>query len=313
MIVRRAKWLVPIGIALVLAIFLWPKPGPYEADLFVPLDITGLSNGLTLRKMPVKGIEIRIRGPEKPVRNLMGQTLSYRLDLSGRDAGVHSMAVRPERFGLSREIEILHAHPDPLIFRIEPEITKTVPVRVAIDGTPASGFYIAEIRPRPASVVLRGAKSSLGPVEVVTTKPIDVNGLHESFKKEVALDLVEGVVPVAPGGVILAEVGIGEKEARRTFSRVTVSGKNARYRFAITPPSINITVKGPVSTLTKIETEGIEVYVDLQGLAPGVYPRRAVIALPVEVTLLQAEPEIFTVTIQQQALPKADVSVNPSD
>jgi len=113
--------------------------------------------------------------------------------------------------------------------------------------------------------------------------------------------------------VIVAEVGIGEKEARRTFSRVPVSGKNARYRFAITPPSISITVKGPVSALTKIETEGVEVYVDLQGLAPGVYPRRAVIALPVEATLLQAEPEIFTVTIQQQALPKADVSANPSD
>lgn len=312
-IAKRAKWLVPMCIALVLAIFLWPKPGPYESDLFVPLDIAGLAEGLTLHEMPVKGLEIRIRGPEKLVRNLMGQTLSYRLDLSGMNTGVHAVPIRPERFGLSREIGILHTHPDPLIFRIEPEITKEVPVQVAIQGTPASGFYVADIRPYPASVVLRGAESSLDPVKVVVTKPIDVSGLHESFKKEVALDLLEGVVPVAPGGVIVAELTLGERETRRTFSGVPVTGKNARYRFAVTPPSIDITVNGPVRAVTKLENEGIEAYVDLQGLTPGVYPRRAVIVLPVEATLVQAEPEIFTVTIQPRALPRADVPVNPSE
>jgi hypothetical protein len=312
MVLKKAKWLVPLSVAIALVLFLWPKSGPYEADIFVPLDITALPAGLALKEMPPHGVEIRVRGPEKAVRHLLGQPLAYRLDLSGTSEGVTSIPIRPERFGLPREVAILHAHPDPLIFSIEREINKEVAVVVTVTGSPAPGFYVAGLRPIPSTVVLRGPKNGLDPVETARTKPIDVSGFHESTKKEVALDLIEGVVPVGPGTVILAELTIAEKEATRTFAQIPVTGKNARYRFTITPPQIGIEVKAPVNTLKKLETDGIEVYVDLQGLTPGVYPRRAVIALPVDATLMQAKPEIFTVKIQPRALSKTADSADPN-
>ncbi|MBW2043219.1 MAG: hypothetical protein JRI76_14525, partial [Deltaproteobacteria bacterium] len=72
----------------------------------------------------------------------------------------------------------------------------------------------------------------------------------------------------------------------------------SRYRYHITPPTIDIEVKGPVRVLdTLVKDGGIKVYMDLKDLAPGVYPRRAVLALPPEAVLVSTSPEIFTVTV----------------
>ena len=114
-----AKWLVPLCLVAALVFFLWPKPGPYETDIFVPLEITALPEGLTLAAMPLKGVEIRVRGPEKVVRNLPRETLAYRLDLKGAAAGVKTVSMRAESFGLPPDVTILHAHPYPLILKIE--------------------------------------------------------------------------------------------------------------------------------------------------------------------------------------------------
>lgn len=294
------KWIVSLFIAGVLAAMLWPKPEPYETDIFVPVDISVLPEGLALTGIPLEGVEIRVRGPEKMVRSLSDRQLQYRLDLSGVAAGIQSIPVSPERLGLPREIAILHVHPDPLILRVEKEVSKEVPVRVMVSGEPASGFFLADTRPIPSSAVLKGPESRIDTVKEVRTKPIDITGAHQSMKEEVALDLMEGVQAVTPGGVILAEVTLAEQFATRTFPAVPLIGKNCPHRFTITPSQIEIEIKGPVNTLEKLQAKGIEVYVDLEGLSPGVYPRRAVIALPVETTLLKATPEIFGVEIETE-------------
>jgi YbbR domain-containing protein len=47
-------------------------------------------------------------------------------------------------------------------------------------------------------------------------------------------------------------------------------------------------------------TNGVQVYVDLKGLKPGIYNKRATITLPVKTTLIDATPEIFKVKIINQ-------------
>ena len=47
-------------------------------------------------------------------------------------------------------------------------------------------------------------------------------------------------------------------------------------------------------------SNGVQVYVDLKGLKPGVYKKRATITLPVKTTLIDAKPEIFKVKIMDQ-------------
>ena len=91
---------------------------------------------------------------------------------------------------------------------------------------------------------------------------------------------------------------IKEKIVTRKFKDIPVKGKHTPYAFSISPPVIAIEVKGPVNILEKLLTEkSINVMVDLKDLKPGVFVRRAAITLPVNATLVSANPEIFTVKI----------------
>jgi YbbR domain-containing protein len=132
----------------------------------------------------------------------------------------------------------------------------------------------------------------------ILTKPVDLNGLSESFKKEIALDLAEEIEAIAPAKIVQAEILIAEAIAIRNYNDISVIGKGTPYTYEITPPKINIKVRGPLNVLEKLDAEnGIEVYVELKGLAPGMYVRRATITLPVKTALIGVKPEIFTVNI----------------
>jgi len=148
------------------------------------------------------------------------------------------------------------------------------------------------------SSVLQGPQNILGPMEKILTKPIDIKGVSESFKKEIALDLGEDLEVISASKVVFAEISIEEKIAAKLYHDIPVEGRDTQYQYNVSPPGVNIEVKGPVNVLEKLYTEkGIKVYVDLKGLKPGMYVRRASIALPLKTTLVGAEPEIFTVNI----------------
>ena len=57
-------------------------------------------------------------------------------------------------------------------------------------------------------------------------------------------------------------------------------------------------IRGPVNTIKRLaQGNGIRVYVDLKGLKPGMYIHPAVIDPPLNTTLLEAKPEVFTVQL----------------
>jgi YbbR domain-containing protein len=277
---------------------LWPGEALIETSLFIPVVAENLPSGLTFSSPPEKGFEVRIRGPKQLVEKLPETKISYRLDLSDAGLGAKSMPINPSRIPLSEDIEIIRINPSYILVRIENEMEKKVPVVVSVSGKPASGFFVSNTVCDPKWVVLRGPKSILDPVDKMMTKPIDVGGTSESFKKEITLDLKEELTALSTQGIILAKIFIEEKVVTKKFENLPVAGTDCRYSYKIAPPVISIDVKGPVTIIEKLSTEnGIAVYVDLKSLEPGVYVRCASITLPNETTLTGVDPEIFTVKI----------------
>jgi len=280
---------------------LWPDSTVHETDLFIPVDLVKIPEGLTIVGPPLKGLEIRIRAPKSVIKTVSDLKLRYPVDLSGINVGVNTFPIDKDRIPLPKEILIMRINPSFLSVRVENEIKKDVPVMISFSEKPAPGFFVADAVAKPSSVVLRGPESVLGPIEMVLTQPINVKGLSESFKKEIALDLAEDLDIISPFKIILAEIFIEEKIVTRMFNNILVEGKDTPYKYSITPPSINIEVKGPVNILEKLQTEnGLKVYVDLKALTPGVYVRRAAISLPVKTTLVNASPAIFTVKLENR-------------
>lgn len=266
----------------------------------MPVEYAQPASGLTIVGPVVKGVEVRIQGSAADVEKLSGQSLSYAPDLSGLSVGVQTLPVLKERIPLPAGVSMIGVKPESLTLRVEKEIVKEVPVEIVLTGKPALGYGITGFVSRPLSAVLRGPESHLGQRIKIPTKPIDITGLSETFRKETTLDLPEGLNVVSGSKIVTAEIFIEEKIETREFQDLVVEGKDASHAFSVTPAVVSIQVKGPINVLEKLQAEkGIGVYVDLKGLAPGVYVRRATITLPVNTTLVGVRPEIFTVKLRR--------------
>jgi YbbR domain-containing protein len=272
-----------------------------ETDIFIPIVSEKVPKGLIVTNMPFKGIEVRIRGLKSITRVLSDMKIRYTIDLSKVNIGINTIPIRKAWVPFPKGVSILKINPDVVTVKVEKEIKKNLPVRISLAGKPAKGFVVVSTKAEPASVMLRGSVDTLGPMDKVSTKHLDITGRSGSFKKKVALDLKESLKGVDSSEIILAHVVIRERVVDKIFNNVVIIGKQTPYVYRIAPPTITIKVKGPSNLIEKLsEDSGIQAYIDLDGLKPGVYKKRATITLPVKITLIDAKPEIFKINITNQ-------------
>ncbi|MGD9042204.1 MAG: CdaR family protein [Desulfobacterales bacterium] len=271
-----------------------------EADILVPIDPYRLPEGLTLVGPPLKEIEVRVRGAPSALEYLALNKPRYSLDLSSVAIGVESIPINADMLQMPDGVKITRVNPAYLTVRVDRQLKKQVPVMVSVSGKPAASFFIDDLLTNPSTVLLCGPETVLASIDAVLTKPIDVNGRAESFKKETALDLKAGVGVCASSGIVLAEIYLAEKEVTRRFTDILVEGQDTPFKFSISPPTITIEIKGPQKIVENLDPQkDIRVRVELKDLNPGVYVRRATITLPVKTSLVIVEPKLFTVKLSR--------------
>lgn len=285
---------------MLILMWMWPYTTMTETDIVVPIQFGKTAAGFTIAEADPKSIEVRVRGPEKILKTLSRHRLSYKLDLSQAGAGLLSYPVELNRIDLPRRVKIVTKKQAVVMVRIEMEITKQAAVKLVLSGKPAPGFAVADAVLRPQNVFLRGPASVLKDFVRVDSKPIDVSGLTESVKREIVLDLPTGVDVIYPSGIMRADVYVEPKTISKKFEGLSISGKNTPFQYSINPSQIDITVSGSMAKVQKLDPQkDIDIYVDLKDLKPGVYPRRATLNLPVDISLMDVKPELFTVKIEK--------------
>jgi YbbR-like protein len=269
-----------------------------ESQIKVPVIPHNLPPGTMVTGPPFQGIEIHVRGPAELLATLPNLKLQYILNLSAMDTGDHTIAIGIDQLNLPQGLSVVSIQPQSIQVHLETEVTKKVAVTVFFKGTPGSGYFVAQTNAIPSEVMLRGPEQILQNIEHVSTHPVDVSGVSESFKKEITLDLSKGLEVLTPKTPVLAEITISEEILIKHFPDIAVQGNESQHKYEITPAGISIDVKGPARLLESLSSSpDFRVYVDIKGLEPGVYVRRATLELPFETTLVSAVPEIFTVRI----------------
>jgi len=267
----------------------------------VPIKVEDLPRGTLLTSPLVQGIEIQVRGPAEIRDRLSNLNLQYRLDLSHLEPGSHTIPIQVQQLHLPLGLSIDNFQPQAIPIRLELEVRKEVPITVFYKGTPAPGYFVVQTVAVPNMVMLSGPKRELDKIESVSTHPIDVAGIADTFKKEITLALPENIKSIALSDPILVSVEISEEIQTQNFKGILVEILGSRDRCEINPAYISMDIKGPVKLLKGLTNHpDFRVSVDIRGLEPGVYVRRATIELPVGTTLIKVEPEIFTVTISDQ-------------
>jgi len=280
-----------------LGFFLWPD-SRFETEIFIPVEIVNLPHGLTITGLNVTGVEATVKGSETALKKVGPNQLRYSAYLADASAGEFHLPIQANNIELPHGLVITQIKPFFLTGAVVKIQSKTVRVNIKSEGKPAPGFEIAAFKAKPETIVLQGAQNSIINIESIPTKLIDINGRSETFRSETAIDISDYPNIIATPNVILAEIVVQEKNTTRIFKAISVEGKNGAYPFSITPGELDIEVKGTVNAINKLDLgNDLKIYVDLKGLKPGVYVRRAVITLPVQLMLVRVKPEVFTVKI----------------
>ncbi len=284
---------------------------PVETDLLIPLTFSSLPAGLVKTDSFPRNLEIRIKGPDNKVKELSNKNLSYPVDLyadlaydpagivSFIEPGFYSMPVIKDRIPLLPGVAITGITPSYITVQLNKESRIRLRVTVPYTGKPATGYVVHPASPHPAFVELTGADNEVVNLKKIETIPIDITGVTDDFKKKIPVNLDGSGKLTASPEIIVVAVHVSEEIITKRFTKIPLGIKNSVGNATIMPPDMEITIKGPANILNKTDIiNQIKIYIDLQGLAPGIYVRRAVIKLPMGLILTDTSPEIFTVTIE---------------
>lgn len=287
---------------------------PVETTLLLPVEFSNIPEGMALTHDRTDKIEIRIQADPRLIEMITKKSLGYPADLytdlefdpagdsSSIEPGAYVMPVDKNRIPLGPGIKIMAISPPYLQARLEKKITKTFKITVPYTGEPATGYLALEPACEPESVALTGAQSLINGIDQLKTKPIDLAGANEEFKKKIPLDLENPLVYSSSETMFTVTVPIQQQVITKTLEDIPIQILNSpakANRVNIKPFAITLEIKGPYEMLAnKTILDQIYAFVDLAGLKKGVYTRHAYINLPVDLVMTGATPQVFTIKIE---------------
>ncbi len=144
-------------------------------------------------------------------------------------------------------------------------------INVDLQGEPAPGYRVVGVEVEPPTVLLQGRPTLLSTIQWVSTEVIDVNGLTESFRPQVALSLPEGVT-LAEVDEIFVNVTIEPFRTTSIFNRIPqTQGLGKELTAVLETESVRIVLFGPLPALNALADEDVTAVLDLFGLGPGTY------------------------------------------
>ena len=156
---------------------------------------------------------------------------------------------------------------------------RSVAVVAQLHGNPADGYGVTSVQVAPPTITIQGAVPGLGDTNSVNTQPIDITGADATLTRVVGLDLPLGVSSTTISTVTVS-IYIAPLQGKvSTTAPVTLNNLPSRLTAVVTPASVSVTLRGPLSKLNTVE---IHPFVDVSGLPAGSY------VLPVQVAEVQA-------------------------
>jgi len=184
-------------LALAISIFIWgvaQGSTDIRASFDIPVEIHGVEESLVVTDQSADEVNVGVMGSRAALNNLDSSRITYEIDVSKVKPGVAEFEVELASIELPRRARFVSHSPSRIQIRLERRSRREVSVVANIEGAPAEGFAVAEVRVVPERVWLAGAKSHVMRVAEVQTEPIDISDLNESQERQARLILGGGTV-----------------------------------------------------------------------------------------------------------------------
>ena len=167
-------------LSLLLASLLWLAISRDEQPAIVairaPIVFQHVPQLLEISTEAIPEAQIRVRGPERTLRQLKTNEVQAEIDLAGVGAGERTFDLTAHQVRHPRDIEVLQVVPSQLHLAFDTRATRQVQIRPRVTGNFASGEQIVKVDTDPAQITITGPRRHVERIDAATTDPIDASG-----------------------------------------------------------------------------------------------------------------------------------------
>ena len=287
-------------VALGLGTLLWFTVSGQQAELTVvgvPVVYRNKPPNLEITEQ-TELVDIHVRGLDSQLRAALPRDFEARIDLTGARPGEQTFVLRTDQVLGPTGVEVTQVTPGSVSATLELSGSKTVEVNPAVDGSPAPGFVVSRIASDPAAVEIVGPAGRVAATTAATTDRVPINGARETVTQSVSVGVLDSALRLKDPTTARVTVTI-EPSRERQFPSLGVAVKNQPLgaKATVEPGVVFVVLRGPETTLARLDARMIGPYVDVKGLAPGRYEVPVLFDLGGRITIATVRPATVTVII----------------
>jgi len=190
-----ANWELKI-LSVVIAFALWlVVAGSGKSQLATPgvVEYTGLGSDLVLVGRPRDSVQVELEATRWAVARLTPGAVRARVNLAGMREGDNVATLSPDLVEVPPGVTVRRVTPNRLEVTLATAVAKTLQVVPQIRGAPEPDHAIHRVTVEPATVQVKGPRSTIEGRTTVETVPVDIAGRRDTVSQSVGLALPESV------------------------------------------------------------------------------------------------------------------------
>lgn len=171
-------------MSLLLAAAMWliiaRDEQPAEVAVHAPIVFEHVPADLEVSSESVPEALIRVRGPERLIRQLRVNEVQAEIDLSGSTPHDRTFELTSQQVRHPRELAVVQVVPSQIHLSFDTRLSREVPVNPRVAGIFASGEQIVRVVADPPRITVTGPSHHVERIDAATTDPIDATGTRGS-------------------------------------------------------------------------------------------------------------------------------------
>jgi YbbR domain-containing protein len=167
-------------LSLLIATGLWlaisPDQEPAEVAVRVPIEFQNVPPHLEISSVTIPEAQIRVRGPQRLIRDLRSTDIHADLDLADAKPGDRTFDLTSQQIRHQRDLHVVQVVPGQVHLSFDTRLTRDVEIHPRVTGNFLPGEQIAKVLVDPEKITVTGPKHHVEMMDAATTDPVDATG-----------------------------------------------------------------------------------------------------------------------------------------
>jgi YbbR domain-containing protein len=167
-------------LSLLLATGLWlaisPDEETAEVAVRVPIEFEHVPLHLEISSVTIPEAQIRVRGPQRLIRELRSTDIHAELELADAKPGERTFDLTAQQVRHQQDLHIVQVVPGQVHLVFDTRMTRDVEIHPRVTGNFLAGEQIAKVLVDPEHITITGPKQHVENVDAATTDPVDASG-----------------------------------------------------------------------------------------------------------------------------------------